>query len=165
MSSTGNQHPYPDQLVALPLRLSYGTSVITMFRQAADAELSRADAEIAGRRATMAKIQAEIDGWQQYTAEIRQAITDIEANAAQPPVSQLGATAKCGPCGAQLVRGMDGWVHAGRELIDTGHLCYPDRPDSTVATPEGELSPDPDRALARLNAAHDEQDAAERGRS
>ncbi|MEV7805066.1 hypothetical protein AB0O28_19155 [Microbispora sp. NPDC088329] len=162
MSSPTNQR---DQLVVLPLRLSYGTSVVGLFRKAADAELSRADTEIATRRTAIAKIQAEIDGWERYGAEIRQAVADIEANAVQRPVSQLGATAKCGPCGAQLVRGMNGWVHAGRELVDTGHLCYSARPDSPVATPEGELSPDPDRALARPNAAYDEQDAAERGRS
>lgn len=165
MPSTTSQHPYPDQQPAAQSpRLAYRASVVEMFRQAAEPELARADTAIADKRAAIAKLQDELASWENYVAEICQVLGDVESNAALPAVA-LGTVAKCRPCGAQLVRGMGQWLHSGRELFETGHLCFPDRTDSTVAIPEGELSPDPDGAIARLAAAHDAQDAAERGRA
>lgn len=146
-------------------RLTYSPAIVGMFRKTAEPELNHAATVITEKRAAIAKLTSEIEAWERYVAEIRQVVAELVQNAAPAPAIPVGATAKCGPCGAQLTHGADRWMHSGRELLDNGDVCFPERPDSPVATPEGELSSNPDRALARINAAHDVQDASERRRS
>ncbi|MEU4410686.1 hypothetical protein AB0F88_39800 [Streptosporangium sp. NPDC023963] len=162
-TQTPVQTPVQNLVAEAPERLVYSPAIVAMFRTAAEPELNKADIAIAEREAAIAKLQGEIAAWQEHAAGIRQALRDVETNSKPvPPI----APAKCGACGALIVYGDIGWVHAGRELKDGGHLCNPDRADSPMAKPAapGELSADPEALIANFKAAHDEFNGAEGGR-
>lgn len=147
----------------MPERIVYSSAIAALFRMAAEPELLKADAAIADREAAIAKMQGEIEVWRKHADGIKQAVREIDANTT--PTSPI-APARCGSCQEVVVYGDLGWVHAGRELKDDGHLCNPGMEGSPAAKPAapGEFAHNPDALMRSIEAAHDAYDAAEGGR-
>ncbi|MEU7831310.1 hypothetical protein [Nonomuraea sp. NPDC049129] len=117
-------------------RIAYRPAVVDLFHAAVDPEIKLASDEIAELQGQVNQLQVRIADRKQHIAELRQALSDVVASADLPITGLPPQPQPCRSCDQPIVTVADGtWTHAGRELLEKGHLCTPEDRNSPVAEP------------------------------
>ena len=140
-------------------RVPYRPAVVDLFHAAVEPEIKLASDEIADLQEQVNRLHARIGDRKQHIAELRQALSHVMDSADLPATGLPPQPQPCRSCDQPIVGALDGsWTHAGRELLEKGHLCAPDDKNSPVAEPvKG-----PGQAFGDWNEAIEQQRSAGR---